>query len=489
MEKPKTFYITTPIYYPNARPHLGHAYTSTIADVVARCARLRGAKTHFLTGTDEHGAKIVRTAHAEGKEPQAFVDEMAEHFKRLFEELGISYDQFIRTSDQSVHWPGSQALWQKLVQAGDIYKAPYEGLYCVGHEAFLTEKELGADGKCPDHGVAPEHIKEENYFFRLSKYTSDIKRRIETGELVILPEERRNEILALLHSGLADISFSRPRANLSWGIPVPGDADQTMYVWCDALSNYITAIGYGRDEKQFKQFWPADYHVIGKDILRFHAAIWPAMLISAGLALPKCIMVHGLIMSGGRKMSKTLGNVVDPTELIEQYGADAVRYYLCRHVSPFSDGDMTKEGFRDVYNGELANGIGNQVSRVMKMAEEHLGAPVSLTEDDSAFEPAVMEFIERFELNRAMDLIFEHVAKGDLYVQEREPYKKIRSTEPADSAQAKADIEKLVRHVFKLAVHLEPFMPDTAKEIQDAVRNNKKPKNLFPRLAAKRDRN
>jgi len=469
----KKFYITTPIFYPNAKLHLGHAYTTTLCDIAARYHRLAGEKVYLLTGSDENTQKVVQAARAAGVEVKPFLDGIVKNFKQLFERLDISYDQFIRTSDERAHWPGAVALWRKLDAAGDLYKKEYEGLYCVGHEAFITEKDL-VDGKCPEHGTAPEHIKEENYFFKLSKYTGATKQKIESGELNIIPETRRHEILALLERGLEDVSFSRPKTPSSVGIPVPGDGSQVMYVWCDALSNYITALGYGGDETLYKEFWPADVHVIGKDILRFHAAIWPAMLLSAGIPLPKSILVHGFITSGGKKMSKTLGNVIDPEELLEEYGTDAVRYYLARYISPFEDGDLTREHFKEAYNADLANGLGNLASRIMKLAEVYDAKP--------EFKPEPMpapyaEALANFEINRAAEFIWSQIARVDQDITAKEPFKLVK----ADPAAGNKLIGELVVELARINRMLVPFLPQTSKKIKDAIVANKKPENLFPR--------
>ncbi len=468
------FYLTTPIFYPNAKLHMGHAYTTTLCDILARYHRLKGEETYLLTGSDENTQKVVLAAKKEGKDPKTFLDEIVENFKKLFSSLNISYDQFIRTSDERIHWPGAIALWQKLVEAGDIYKKKYEGLYCVGHEAFITEKEL-LDGKCPDHGTTPELIREENYFFKLSRYTSAVKEKIESGELEIIPETRKNEILSLLNSGLEDVSFSRPRTSASVGIPVPNDDSQVMYVWCDALSNYITALGYGRGEEMYKKFWPADVHVMGKDILRFHAAIWPAMLISAGLPLPKSLLVHGFITSGGKKMSKTLGNVIDPEELLAEYGTDAVRYYLARHISPFEDGDITQEHFKEAYNADLANGLGNVAARIMTLAQTHLAEPATVE-----FVPYPKEWtsaLESFEVNRAAEYVWDRIQALDKKITETEPFKLIKT----DVEAGKRLIAELVRELAAIDLLLEPFVPETSKKIIEAIMANKKPETLFPR--------
>lgn len=471
------FFVTTPIFYPNARPHLGNVYPTVLADIFARYHRLVGDEAYLLTGTDENTQKMVDAATKLGKDPIIFLDEIVEQFKKTFGDLRISYDQFIRTTDQKQHWPGATQLWEKLVASGDIYKKEYEGLYCVGHEAFITEKDL-VDGKCPDHGTEPQHLKEENYFFKLSKYTKEIQDKIESGQLEILPATRKNEILSLLHEGLEDVSFSRPR-KADWpqglGVPVPGDDSQMMYVWCDALANYITAIGYGRDEVAFSKWWPADLHVIGKDILRFHAAIWPGMLLSAGIPLPKKILAHGLILSGGKKMSKTLGNVIDPLELAETYGVEAVRYYLARHISPFSDGDMTVEGFKDAYNGNLANGLGNLVARVMKLAEDNNIVALNYK---NPFPPDISSAMERLEVNEAMNGIWSRVQMLDQKINREEPFKVIRT----DLSLGKQMIQELVIGLSEIAFCLKPFMPETSEKIEAAILANKKPDSLFKRI-------
>src|SRR3989344_4901515 len=354
----KKFLITTSLPYMNASLHIGHAYELVLADVGARYHRQKGEKVFFLTGADEHGDKIITAAQKEGIGPQMFVDKNVARFKELIEKLSITNDDFIRTSDKEMHWPGAIKLWQEIAASGDIYKGTYKGLYCVGCEAFITEKEL-VNGKCPLHDTEPEHIEEENYFFKLSKYGPEIKRLLESGELKITPHSKVNEIIALLSSltgenSLGDVSISRPERAIPWGVPVPDDPTQLMYVWCDALSNYISALGYGSDnEEKFKSFWPADIQVLWKDILRFHALLWPAFLLSAKLPLPRELLVHGFVNSGGKKMSKSLGNVLSPGEFIALYSRDALRYYLAREVSPIEDWDLTREKFKEVYNANL----------------------------------------------------------------------------------------------------------------------------------------
>ena len=481
-----SFYLTTPIFYPSAKLHLGHAYTMTLADALARYRRM-GKKTYFLAGSDENTQKVVDAAAKAGVEPIAFLDGIIRNFEKLYDSLEITYDQFVRTTDRQIHWPGAQELWRLIDAAGDLYKKEYEGLYCVGHEAFVTEKDL-VDGKCPDHGTVPERLREENYFFRLSRYADVLREKIENDELQIVPQSRKKEILSFIASGLEDVSFSRSRRH-GWpeglGIPVPGDDSQVMYVWCDALANYVSALGFGRDDTLYREFWPADVHIIGKDILRFHAVIWPAMLLSAGLPLPKTLFVHGLITSGGRKMSKTLGNVIDPEELIETYGAEAVRYFLLRHVSPFEDGDITREGFKEAYTANLTNGLGNLVARVMKLAETHLPEPACGELVESVEKPEPKPFpqeygdaLDAFEFNKAMDLIWARIAALDERITNEKPFSVIKE----DSEKGKAIIRELVLELYKIGELLAPFMPATSEKILAAIRENKKPENLFPRL-------
>ncbi len=485
----KTFFITTPIFYPNANLHLGHAYTSTVCDVMARYNRIAGDETYFLTGSDENTEKVVRAARVAGKDAGTYLDEININFKNLFSKLGISYDQFIRTTDEKSHWPGVVEIWKRLAAQGDLEKRSYKGLYCVGHEAFITEKEL-IGGKCPDHNESPQILEEENYFFKLSKYTGAIKEKIESGELKVVPESRRNEIIALLERGLEDVSFSRPADKVSVGIPVPGDPSQKIYVWADALTNYISALGFGRkDDALYKKFWDnpdaETIHVIGKDILRFHAAIWPGMLLSAGLPLPKTILVHGFITSGGKKMSKTLGNIIDPLELINEYGGEAVRYYLARHISLFEDGDITHESFKEAYNGNLANGLGNLVSRILKMAATN---DVEITDEikiKTAKEKSAGDMHKRqeqalknFDIKEAVDVVWNYVSLTDEFIQKEAPFKKLKTNKES----ALENMGLLLGRLEIIAVTLQPFMPDTAKEIQRLIKENKMPeKPLFPR--------
>ncbi|MDE2001326.1 MAG: methionine--tRNA ligase [Patescibacteria group bacterium] len=481
----KEFYITTSIAYANAAPHIGFALESLQADAIARYERQSGAETFFLTGTDEHGSKIARAAEAAGKDPGVFVDANADRFRSLKDALNLSWDGFIRTSDRKTHWPVAQELWQRLEKSGDLYRKTYRGLYCVGHEAFVTPKDL-VDGKCADHKKEPEVIEEENWFFRLSKYTGEIELKIKNDELLILPESRKNEILSLLKQGLEDISFSRPAKDLSWGVPVPGDETQTMYVWADALSNYISGHGgIGAWQKH-----PADVHLIGKDILRFHAAIWPAMLLSAKLPLPKSLFVHGHILVEGEKMSKSVGNVVDPFELVEKYGTDPVRYYLLREIPSDQDGDFGYDKFEERYNGDLANGLGNFAARVTTLASG-LGSftigeiDASVVSKIEVTERHVAEKMKNFRLSEALMAVFELIQFGDRYANDHKPWDKNLS--PEEKRKILGNLVEILRS----ATHfLRPFLPGTAEkiagavEVSDGTMTVKKIEPLFPRLTA-----
>jgi len=479
-----TFYITTPIFYPNGKPHMGHAYTVVLADVMTRYYRMRGKSTYFLTGTDENSEKVGRAADIAKKDLTVFTDEIVSDFKRFYSDLDISYNQFIRTSDKKHHWPGALEMWKRLTDAGDIYKGEYEGLYCVGCESFKTHKELDENGKCRDHGEVPKKVKEENYFFKLSKYTDKVKKLINSDEIIVIPETRKKEILSFLDEGLEDISFSRPKNVVPWGIPVPEDKEQVMYVWGEALVNYISALGFGRaEDANFKRFWPATYHVMGKDILRFHAAIWPAMLLSAGIEQPKNIFVHGMILSDGKKMSKTLGNVIDPQDFIDEYGSEALRYVLARHINPVDDGDITSAVFKEIYNAHLANGLGNVVSRVMKMVEQYsvsldeisFDSPERVLISDGAEE--YREAFESFRIDKATDVLWGEIAFIDSYIQETKPFKTIEE----DEEKARQDIMFLVERLWEVAILLEPLMPETSEIIREAIEEGRAPENLFPR--------
>ncbi len=469
----KKFYITTSIAYTNAAPHLGYALEIVQADVLARYHRALGEDVFFLTGTDEHGQKVVKAAAAAGKEPQDFTDDLSLQFRSLDKELNLSNDDFIRTTDQKRHWPVVQYIWRKLKEKEDIYKKRYQGLYCVGCEAFITKKDL-IDGKCKVHQKEPEVIEEENYFFKLSKYSKEIEKIIEKDQVRIIPEGRKNEMLSFIKEGLEDVSFSRPRKDLKWGVPVPDDDSQTIYVWADALANYVSVLGYPDGEK-FKKYWPADVHVLGKDILRFHSTIWLGILLSLGLPLPKSIFVHGYLTSGGQKMSKSLGNVVDPLILIKKYGADAVRYFLLREFSPTEDGDFTEEKFTERYNADLAKGLGNLVARVVTLASKFTIAaakPGFEKEIDSAKKDYEATFVE-LRFNEILSSVWALIGFCDKYVEREKLWE-----EKEENKDKIAGLLFVIGNIVKL---VEPFLPETAEKIAEQLRN-KESEPLFPRI-------
>ena len=479
----KKFYITTSIAYTNALPHIGFALESIQADVLARYNKSLNKDVFFLTGTDEHGTKIAKAAKLADKSPKEFVDEISNKFKELGKLLNLSNDDFIRTTDEKRHWPVVEKIWKKLEKNKDIYKKQYVGLYCSGCEAFLKTKDL-KEGKCRIHLIKPEKISEENYFFKLTKYIDKVKKAIESDKLKIIPETRKNEILSIINQEPEDVSFSRSSKKLSWGIPVPGDDTQRIYVWADALTNYISALDYPNG-KQFKRYWPADIHCIGKDILKFHALIWPAMLLALGLELPKEIFVHGFINVDGKKMSKSLGNVIDPFELVKKYGTDAVRYYLLREIPSAEDGDFTYEKFEGRYNSDLAGGIGNLVLRTRTMADSKVSQGLminnetknaKLKKEITRVEKEHTKALEEFKFNDALKAVWELISYCDKYINDTRPWQKEKGNERI--------ISDVIFALEKIAVLLQPFLPETAEKVAGQIKN--KPKEaLFPRVGAK----
>jgi len=465
------FYLSTAIAYVNGAPHIGHALEFIQADAVARYHRQRGSDVHFLTGTDEHGTKIAQTAEAAGVTPQELCDENAAKFKNLRDTFDLSWDDFIRTTDRERHFPAVTKLWEELVANGDLYEKEYEGLYCSGCEEFKREKDL-VDGLCPAHNREPEIVKEKNWFFRLSKYSEQILQKLESQEIAIVPEFRAKEIINVVRDGLTDVSFSRPRTSLEWGIPVPGDDSQVMYVWCDALTNYISALGYGTDDALFQKYWPADMHCIGKDIVRFHAGIWIGMLMSVGLPLPKSIFVHGFVTSEGQKMGKSLGNVVDPVEVVADWGTDPLRYYLLSEIPCGQDGDFSQARFGEKYTAELANGLGNLVSRVIAMAVKH-GEEFEIS---NPLDPEVTAAVEKmwtdldaamppnYDFRSALSAIFALVEWANKRVTEKEPW-----TLKDQPELQKQILGELLVVICQLAVSLAPFVPETTKKIASAL--------------------
>ncbi len=489
-QKDNKFYITAAIPYVNAKPHIGHALEFIQTDAIARYQRLLGKETLALSGSDENALKNIQAA-AEAKIPiQRFVDDNARAFLELAETLNVHFDVFQKGSSP-VHHESSQKLWQLCDGAGDIYKKPYQGLYCLGCEAFYTLDELDASGECFEHpGRKLEKVSEENYFFRLSKYREKLIRLIAADELKITPVSRKNEALSFLERPLEDISISRSNERAkNWGVPVPNDPSQRIYVWFDGLNVYQSGVGFGWDEAKYKKWWPADMHVIGKGILRFHAVYWPAFLLSAGLPLPKSLFVHGYITVEGQKMSKTLGNVVDPFSLVSRYGVDALRYYLLRTVPAYGDGDFSEEKMKELYNGELANGIGNLVARVAKLGEKV--NPIHFKETDldpglrhacDDVEKKYREFFQELQLNEALGYALRLVGAADRYINDRRPWA------IQDDIELRRVLASAGFLIAKFADFIEPFIPDTAGKMRSQVflEGNeikiKKGEGLFPRL-------
>lgn len=481
----KHLYITTAIPYANAKPHIGNAMDYLYADIWRRYQMQSGQEVRFQAGTDEHGNKIAAKAQEAGMEPQAYVDSMYGNFKTMIAAVGAETTDFIRTTDLH-HKAAVQYIWQRMQPY--LYKSSYEGWYCVGCESFVTDKEATANnGVCPDHNQPYQRLSEENYYFKLSEFGPRIKEAIERRKLEIVPAFRQKEILNLIDGGLQDISFSRPRKNLSWGVPVPNDDSQVMYVWIDALANYITVLGYP-DNDDWQNYWPADVQVIGKDILRFHAAIWPAMLMALELPLPKKLLVHGFVNVGGAKMSKTVGNVIDPFEIINEYGQDAFRYYFSRHIPTLDDGDFTWEKFEAAYNGELANDLGNLVSRVAKMILNYqagvLGDTMQAEHDVQAYRDAM----DRLEFNRAIEELWVSVRSLNQYLEEVKPWEIAKKREGDKDAEEHLNdiLSHAVGTLRQIAHYIEPFMPDTSQKIEAIFKDGvirEQPEIMFPKKA------
>lgn len=475
----KKYFITAAIPYVNAKPHIGHALEFVQTNTIARFHRLIGEDVLSLSGGDENALKNVQAAEANCVSVSEFVNQNTKLFHDLSVALDAEFDEWIKTSDQKHHFPSSQKLWSLCEKNGDIYKKKYEGLYCVGCETFYEPSELNENGECFEHpGKKLEKVSEENYFFALSKYGEKLTELIESDEIKIIPENRKKEMLTFIKEGLTDISISRSNDRAkNWGVPVPGDPSQRMYVWMDALNTYQSGVGFGWDETKYKKWWPADLHVIGKGILRFHAIYWPAFLLSAHLALPRAIFVHDYFTVNGQKMSKTLGNVIDPLELIEKYDSDPLRYYFLAKFSPFNDGDFSEEKFRETYNADLANGLGNLVARIAKLCEK------SQLEflDDHGFIllPAIKEGLDHYRFDKALESLWEEkIKKLDKYLNDHKPWEK-------QGPELETILTHCVQEVREIAFNLIPFLPQTAEKIQKQFGGEKitSGPSLFPRLA------
>jgi methionyl-tRNA synthetase len=470
-----TFYVTTPIYYPNDVPHLGHAYTTVATDFVARFHRLQGEKVFFLTGTDEHGKKVPQAARDQGLEPQAFVDQMEPRWREVWQRLDISHDDYIRTTE-----PRHERAVTKLLQAvyengrDDIYLGTYEGLYCVSCEAYYTEDEL-VEGMCPIHGTPVEAVSEENYFFRLSAYQDRLLEHYEGRPQALEPTARRNEVLSLIKGGLRDFSISR--TSFAWGVPLPWDPKHVCYVWFDALTNYITAAGYADDPERFERTWPADVHFIGKDILRFHAIYWPAMLMAGGVEPPRQVWAHGFITVGGEKMSKTKLTGIHPFQLVDHFGVDAYRYYFLREIQFGQDGNFSWESMVERYNADLANGLGNLASRVLAMIDSYFGGEIPVPADDEAAGdlPKVADeaaarydrLVEDVALSPALAAVWDIVTAANQYLVERAPWAlakdEARREELGSVLYASAEVLRI------LAVLIAPVMPGAAARLWEQL--------------------
>ncbi len=461
----KKLYITTAIPYVNGTPHIGNALDYLLADIWTRYQKQNGHEVRFQVGTDEHGNKIAAKAGELGLDPKSYTDKMYVNFEDLMKKVGAGYTDFIRTTDEH-HVSAVQFIWEQLKPY--IYKGAYSGWYCIGHESFFTDKEVQATGGiCPDHQAPYQQVSEENYFFKTSAFTDRIKEAISNGTMEIVPEFRKNEFLELIKDGLADVSISRPKKSLTWGIPVPGDPEQIMYVWLDALANYITVIGYPDRPEEYNAFWPADVEVIGKDILRFHAGIWPAMLLGIGLELPKKLLVHGFINIGGAKISKSVGNVIDPNEIIDQYGVDAFRYFFSRHIPTLDDGDFTWEKFESAYNGELGNDLGNLIQRVAGMISRYQAGVIGASEQTEHDMTAYHRAMDMLEFNKAIDELWNMVRSLNQYIDNVKPWEIAKSI--GKDPEAEPHLSEVLAHCAGALVQigdlLLPFMPTTAEVI------------------------
>lgn len=477
----KKFYITTPIYYPSANFHIGHCYTTIAADAIARFKRLLGYDVFFQTGTDEHGAKIAQKAAETGVTPKEYVDKIIENAKDLWQSLDISYDYFIRTTDES-HKKSVQAIFKQLYNQGDIYKGKYKGLYCVPCESFWTETQL-IDGKCPDCGREVKEVTEEAYFFKLSKYQDKLLDLYEKNSNFILPISRKNELVNnFIKPGLEDLCVSR--TSVKWGIPVDFDPKHVIYVWIDALSNYITSLGYpNKDSELFKKYWPADIHLVGKEITRFHAIIWPALLMALGIDTPKQVFGHGWLVINGGKISKSLGNYKDPREYISSYGIDAVRYFVLREVPFGADGTFSEEALINRTNADLVNNLGNLVNRTVSMAHKYFNGKIEnkkisenydneLKEVVNNLDKVLIEKMDGLKINEALDELFEIFRKCNKYIDESTPWVLAKEEDKKDRLETV--LYNLLESIRVATVYLQAYLPDTASKIFKTLNTDKK---------------
>ena len=471
MSEKTPFYITTPIYYPSAKLHIGHAYCTTVADTIARFKRLAGYDVFFLTGSDEHGQKIQQAAEKEGVTPQAYVDRIVAGFQELWQLLGISYDDFIRTSEER-HHELVQNIFQQIYDQGDIYKGEYKGLYCTPCESYWTELQLDENGNCPDCHRPVQEVSEEAYFFRMSKYADRVLAYIKEHPDFIQPVSRRNEMISFIEQGLEDLCVSR--TSFDWGIPVPFDPKHVVYVWFDALTNYLTPIGYMHDKETFRKYWPCDVHLVGKEIVRFHTIIWGCMLMALGLALPKKVYGHGWLIVDGAKMSKSVANVVDPIALIEEFGADAIRYFLLREITLGQDGNISRDALINRINSDLANDLGNLLHRTLSMAKKYRAGVIVKGTGETAFDASLEEMaaetvkmytaqMEAMELSPAIRTVWAFIARTNKYIDETAPW--TLAKDEAKAGQLDSVLYHLVEALHITSILIAPFMPVTARRI------------------------
>ena len=469
------FYITTPIYYPSAKLHIGHAYCTTIADAVARYERLRGRDVFFLTGSDEHGQKIQRQAEKEGVTPLAYVDKIVASFQHLWKRMNISHDDFIRTSEER-HIKVVQEIFRRIYDKGDIYKGSYKGLYCTPCESYWTEHQLDENGCCPDCHRPVEEVSEEAYFFQMSKYADRVLDYIEDNPDFIRPVSRRNEMISFLKQGLEDLCISR--TSFDWGVPVPIDPKHVIYVWFDALTNYLTPIGFNTDEAKFNKYWPADIHLVGKEIVRFHSIIWPCILMALDLPLPKMIYGHGWLIVEGDKMSKSKGNVVDPLALIDEFGADAIRYFLLREINLGQDGNFSRDALITRINADLANDLGNLLHRTLNMIGKFQAGVIlppegvsdideSLKADGMATARDYMLSMDSMEISTAVKQVWNFIGRANKYIDETEPWRLAK--DPAAKQTLANTMYNLAESLRLIGILISPYMPDTAQSIRNQL--------------------
>ncbi len=469
----KKYYITTPIYYVNDVPHIGHSYTTIIGDAISRFKKIMGYEVFYLTGTDEHGQKIEKSAKEKNISPIELADKVVERFKTLWGELNIDYNFFIRTT-MDFHEKGVQKIFEKLLKQGDIYKGVYTGWYCVSCENYISDDaEEDSEGRkiCPDCGRPTEKVSEDVYFFKLSSYQDKLLKFYEENPEFVIPEGRMNEVVSFVKGGLKDLSITR--STVKWGIRVPSDPEQTIYVWFDALHNYITGVGYGTDEEKFEKWWPADLHLIGKDILRFHAVYWPAFLMAAGLELPKKIIAHGWWLKDKKKMSKSIGNVLDPYLLIHNFGADALRYFLLREIPIGIDGNFSHEGFIHRVNSDLANDLGNLVNRVWGMAKKYFSSKIPACKGELYLENEYellrkdyIDYFDKYQINRALERLWSFVGDLNRFIVEKEPWKLNKEGKSEEVSRILLSLVQAIRGIFSLVY---PIMPDASEKVLKSI--------------------